>query len=221
MFEPYQSVEANYAGLMKFMEDLFVAGGALTKGEVLNENVGKITSPDGALANQIARELAEEFAAARVDELLYERRLVLSVKYGSPGKLNPEKSIIEVNESGINLLGFHQIAGMNWSTLRNALDPKDDWPRELEGAVASMASGKLPPPLSPFRTPSGIFIPVIVRAEVADRELREVVVIFVPADFREPRCVNRGFLVAEGYASDAQFPCAHFEAYVQGALGDP
>jgi hypothetical protein len=48
--------------------------------------------------------------------------------------------------------------------------------------MATMASGQLPPPLSPFRTPSGIFIPVIVRAEIVDRELRQVFVIFVPAD---------------------------------------
>jgi hypothetical protein len=36
-----------------------------------------------------------------------------------------------------------------------------------------MASGQLPPPLSPFHSPSGIFIPVIVRAEIVDRELAE------------------------------------------------
>ena len=53
---------------------------------------------------------------------------------------------------------------------------------ELEQAMATMASGQLPPPLSPFRSPSGIFIPVIVRAEIVDRELRQVFVIFVPAD---------------------------------------
>ena len=48
--------------------------------------------------------------------------------------------------------------------------------------MAAMASGQLPPPLSPFRSPSGIFIPVIVRAEIVDRVLRQVFVIFVPAD---------------------------------------
>ena len=87
VFEPYQSVVADQAGLMKFMKDLFVTG-ALTKGEVLNENVGKVSSDDGALANDIARELAEKFAAARVDEQLYERRLVISVKYADSGKLD-------------------------------------------------------------------------------------------------------------------------------------
>jgi hypothetical protein len=48
--------------------------------------------------------------------------------------------------------------------------------------MVAMASGQLPPSLSPFRSPSGIFIPVIVRAEIVDRVLRQVFVIFVPAD---------------------------------------
>jgi hypothetical protein len=48
-----------------------------------------------------------------------------------------------------------------------------------------MGAGQLPPPLSPFRSLSGIFIPVIVRAEIVDRQLRQVFVIFVPADSRQ------------------------------------
>ena len=43
VFEPYQSIEADQAGLMKFMKDLFVTG-ALTAGEVLNENVSKVST---------------------------------------------------------------------------------------------------------------------------------------------------------------------------------
>lgn len=181
VFEPYQSVVANQAGFMKFMTDLFVTG-ALTKGEVLNENVGKVCSDDGTLANEIARELEEKFAGARVDEHLYERHLIISVKYASPGKLDAENSIIEGNEDGVNLLGFHHMPGMRWSDVRNVLVTRDEWPTELEQAMATMASGQLPPPLSPFRTPSGIFIPVIVKAEIVDRKLRQVFVIFVPAD---------------------------------------
>jgi len=180
-FEPYQSIEADRAGLMKFMEDLFVTG-ALTKGEVLNENVGKVSSDDGTLANEIARELAEKFAEARVDELLYDRSLVMSVKYASPGRLDAENSMIEGNENGVNLLGFHHIPGMKWSDIRNVLVTSAEWPVELEQAMGPVASGQLPPPLSPFRSPSGIFIPVIVRAEIVDREVRRVVIIFVPAD---------------------------------------
>jgi TIR domain len=181
VFEPYQSIEGDLDGLTKFMKDLFVTG-ALTKGDVLNADVGKISSDDGARVTDIARELAEKFAAARVDEQLYERRLVMKVKYASPGKLDPENSIIEGNDDGMNLLGFSYVPGMRWSNVRNALVTSAEWPLELEQAIAAMAFGQLPPPLSPFRSPSGIFIPVIVRAESVDRELRRVVVIFVPAD---------------------------------------
>jgi hypothetical protein len=200
VFEPYQSIEADQAGLMKFMEDLFVTG-ALTKGDVLNANVGKVSSDDGVLANEIARELAEQFAAARVDEQLYERRLVISVKYTSTGKLDAENSIIEGNENGINLLGFHQMPGMTWSVVRNAFAPSPEWPMELEQAMAAMASGQLPPPLSPFRTSSGIFIPVIVRAQIVDRELRQVVVIFVPADSKRLGALIEGSSLPIGMPS--------------------
>jgi hypothetical protein len=106
----------------------------------------------------------------------------MSVKYTSPGKLDPENSIIEGNDDGMNLLGFNYMPGMRWSDVRNVLVTSAEWPLELEQAIAAMASGQLPPPLSPFRSPSGIFIPVIVRAEIVDRELRQVFVIFVPAD---------------------------------------
>ena len=181
VFEPYQSIEGDLDGLTKFMKDLFVTG-ALTKGDVLNADVAKVSGEDGARVADIARELAEKFAAARVDEQLYERRLVMSVKYASPGKLDPENSIIEGNDDGMNLLGFNYMPGMRWSDVRNVLVTSAEWPLELEQAIAAMASGQLPPPLSPFRSPSGIFIPVIVRAEIVDRELRQVFVIFVPAD---------------------------------------
>src|SRR5262249_39236905 len=181
VFEPYQSIQADHPGLTKFLKDLFVTG-ALTKGEVLNADVGKVSSDDGALANDIARELAEKFAAARVDEQLYERRLVISVKYATAGKLDAENSIIEGNESGMNLLGFRYMPGMRWADVRDVLVTSAEWPVELEQAMATVACGQLPPPLSPFRSPNGIFIPVIVRAEIVDRVLRHVFVIFVPAD---------------------------------------
>jgi len=181
VFEPYQSIEGDLHGFTKFMEDLFVTG-ALTKGDVLNPDVAKVSSEDGTLVVAIARELAEKFAAARVDEQFYERRLVMSVKYASPGELDPEKTIIEGNADGMKLLGFNYMPGMRWSDIRSVLITSHDWPLELEQAIAAMASGQLPPPLSPFRLPSGIFIPVIVRAEIVDRELRQVFVIFVPAD---------------------------------------
>jgi hypothetical protein len=181
VFEPYQSIEADQPGLIKFMKDLFVTG-ALTKGEVLNPDVAKVSSEDGTLVNDLASQLADKFAAARVDEQLYERRLVISIKYTSPGKLDPDNSIIEGNDSGLNLLGFHYMPGMKWSDVRTVLVPSSEWPLELERAMAAIAAGQLPPPLTPFRSPSGIFIPVIVKAEIVDRVLRQVFVIFVPAD---------------------------------------
>ncbi len=181
VFEPYQSIQGDLAGLKKFMVDLFVSG-ELTQKVVLNADIDKASSEDGAAAVKIAQELADKFAAARIDEQLYERRLVMSVKYASPGKLDPDKSIIEGNDDGMKLLGFSYTPGMRWSDVRNVLVASHEWPLELEQAIAAMASGQLPPPLSPFRSPSGIFIPVIVRAEIIDRELKQVFVIFVPAD---------------------------------------
>jgi len=181
VFEPYQAIEGDKGGLTKFIEDLF-ANGALTKGNVLNPDITKVSSQDRACVSKIAQELAEKFAEARVDEQLYERRLVISVKYLSPGKLDPEQTIIEGNDDGLKLLGFNYMPGMKWSDIRSALVSSHEWPQELEQAITTMGSGQLPPPLSPFRSPSGIFIPVIVKAEIVDRKLRQVFVIFVPAN---------------------------------------
>src|SRR4051794_18864673 len=177
VFEPYQSIQADQAGLVKFIRDLFVTG-ALTKGVVLNPNVGRVTSDEGATAVEIARELAEKFSAARVEEQLYERRLVISVKYTSSGAVDADNSTIEGNENGVNLLGFRHMPEIRWSDVRRVLVTSAEWPLELEQAMGAMATGQLPPPLSPFRSPSGIFIPVIVKAEVVDRQLRQVVIIF-------------------------------------------
>lgn len=220
VFEPYQSIEGDLDGLTKFMKDLFVTG-ALTKGDVLNADVAKISSEDGARVADIARELAEKFAAARVDEQLYERRLVMSVKYASPGKLDPENSIIEGNDDGMNLLGFDYVPGMRWSDVRNVLVTSAEWPLELEQAIAAMAFGQLPPPLSPFRSPSGIFIPVIVRAEIRDRELRRVCVIFVPADSQRLGALFEGSSLPRSMPATLKSYCPPLEAYIQGALGHP
>lgn len=181
VFEPYQAIEGDPAGLTKFIEDLF-AKGALTRGNVLNPDVIKVSSQDRACVTKIAQELADKFSEARVDEQLYERRLVISIKYSSPGKLDPEQTVIEGNDDGMKLLGFNYLPGMKWSDVRNVLATSQDWPMELEHAIPLMGSGQLPPPLSPFRSPAGIFIPVIVRAEIVDRNLRQVFIIFVPAD---------------------------------------
>jgi hypothetical protein len=181
VFEPYQAIEGSRTGLTKFIEDLF-ANGALTKGDVLNADVAKISSQDRVCVAKIAEELAGRFAEARVDEQLYEKRLVISVKYASPGKLDAEQTLIEGNEDGMKLLGFNYLPGMSWADVRNVLVSSQEWPLELEQAIVSMAAGQLPPSLSPFRTTSGIFIPVIVRAEIVDRKLRQIFVIFVPAD---------------------------------------
>src|SRR4030095_17192287 len=108
-----------------------------------------------------------------IEEHIYDRRVVKSAKSASPDKLDPDNSIIEGNNSGMQLLGFNYMPGMRWSDVRNVLVTSPEWPLELEKAIAAMASGQLPPPLSPFRSPSGIFIPVIVRAEIVDRELRQ------------------------------------------------
>src|SRR5262245_1914249 len=59
VFEPYQAIEGSRDGLTKFIEDLF-AKGALTKGDVLNADVAKVSSADRACVAKIAQELAEK-----------------------------------------------------------------------------------------------------------------------------------------------------------------
>ena len=110
-FQPYQAYDADEAGLLKFINELFVTG-ALTDGEVLNADVEKISSDAGTLANDVARELASKFAAARVDEQLYQTasRHLGQVRANTASSI-PENSMIEGNDNGINLLGFHYMPG--------------------------------------------------------------------------------------------------------------
>jgi hypothetical protein len=180
VFEPYQAIEGDRVGLTKFIEDLF-ANGALTNGDVLNADVAKISSQDRVSVTKIAQELADKFAEARVDEQLYERRLVMSVKYASPGKLDPEQTIIEGNDDGMKVLGFNYMPNMRWSDIRNVLVTSHEWPLELEQAIALMGSGQLPPPLSPFRSPSGIF------ARYSSFSSRRIQINSVPYS-KDPRC---------------------------------
>src|SRR5262249_15642232 len=143
VFEPYQSIEGSPEGLTKFMKDLFVSG-VLTKGNVLNADVAKVASEDGALVTNIARDLAEKFDAGRVDEQLYEKRLTISVKYSSPGKLDPDNSIIAGDAQGLSVIGFQPLPGMKWADVRNAIGTSADWPLEVEKAMPAVASGRLP-----------------------------------------------------------------------------
>jgi hypothetical protein len=57
-----------------------------------------------------------------------------------------------------------------------------DWPTELEKALPAITAGSLPPALSPVYGSTGIYIPVVAKAESVDGVVRKVVLIFVTAD---------------------------------------
>ena len=178
-FQPYQAYDADEAGILKFIDELFVSG-TFTDGTPLNAEVGLITGKLYERAQSVAHELARKFAQARVREQLYERRIVLSVRYDDKTKrFDAEASTIVGNADGLNLLGLGQVATVPWSTVRQSIGGAVDWPTVLEGALPSITAGSLPPALPPFFASSGIYIPVITKAESVDGVLEEVVLIFV------------------------------------------
>ena len=119
-FQPYQAYDADEAGILKFIDELFVSG-TFTDGIPLNKDVGQITGNLYERAQSVANELAQKFAQARVREQLYERRIVLSVRYDETKRFDAEASTIEGNADGLNLLGLGQVATVPWSTVRQSI----------------------------------------------------------------------------------------------------
>src|SRR5580704_4603025 len=180
-FQPYQAYNADDDGIRKFIDELFVKG-IFTDGKPLNSNVGQLTDKLYERADGISHELAQKFAQARVRDQLYERRIVLSVRYGDAKRFDPEASTVQGNADGLNLLGLGQVASVPWSTIRKSIAGAVDWPVQLEAALPSITAGSLPPALPPFFASGGIYLPVITKAESVDGLLQEVILIFVTMD---------------------------------------
>ena len=180
-FQPYQAYDADEAGFLKFVNELFVIG-TFTGGTAVNAAVGLVANPYYARAQSVARELAQQFAEARVREHFYERRIVISIRYDDAQRFDAEASTVEGNAEGLNLIGLDPIASMSWSAVRRSLGATVDWPEELEKALPSITEGSLPPALPPFFKSNGIYIPVIAKAESGDGMVRSLVLIFVAAE---------------------------------------
>jgi hypothetical protein len=177
-FQPYQAYNADQDGIRKFIDELFVDG-AFTDGKPLNTSVGQYTEKLYERAQNVARELAQKFAQARVRQQLYERRIVLSVRYDAAKQFDRQCSTVQGNADGLELLGLGQVANVPWSTARKSIRDTIEWPSELERALPSITAGSLPPALPPFFGSNDIYLPVITRADSVDGVLGEVVLIFV------------------------------------------
>ena len=178
-FEPYQAYSADVVGIGKFLTELFVSG-AFSGGQPLNAAVGLVTDSLFERAKNVASTLAQMFAEARVQQQLYENNISISFRHNGK-ELDRCASPIEGNEEGLRLLGLDKAANICWSAVLDALGPKIEWPSELERALPSMASGALPPTLSPFRGAGGMYIPVVARAESVDGVMQKLNVMFVEA----------------------------------------
>jgi hypothetical protein len=180
-FQPYQAYDADAAGLGKFIKELLVTGD-LTAGRVLNADVGNPTSDLFLRAREVADLLALQFAEARVHEHFYERRLVINVVHKAPDQIDAEASTIHGNAEGLNLLGLSEGVPARLAAVQARLGDNGAWLQELEQTMVTVPTGALPPALSPLRTSSGLYIPLVVKAESADGMLRQLVLIFVPAN---------------------------------------
>lgn len=180
-FQPYQAYDANQAGLLKFFTELFVSG-TFSDGKPLNPDIGLVANSYYARAKSVATELAQQFAEARVREQLYERRIVMSIQYDDAKEFDAEASSVEGNAEGLSMLGLDQLATIRWSGVRQSVGAAVDWPTELEKSLPAITAGSLPPALPPFYGSTGIYIPVVTKAESVDGVVRKLALIFVAAD---------------------------------------
>jgi hypothetical protein len=185
-FQPYQAYDGDEAGFGKFIKELFEFG-TFTEGRPLNKRIGSPGDDYYSLSKKVANQLAQQFAEARVREHFYERRLVLSVRYNDAKQLDMEESTIQGNSEGLAVLGFDQSAVVKWSTIRQAPVGMMAWPTELERTMPSITSGAMPPTLPPFRTSTGLYIPVIAKAESVDNLLRQLIILFVATNVDQLR----------------------------------
>lgn len=179
-FKPFQAYTADIDGINKLLHELFVTG-ALTGGRVLNAGIARTTSDQFRRARAVAEEVAALFAQARRREHFYERRVVLSTRFDDEGRLDPDRTVLHGNPEGLQVLGLNAARASSWRTLGGLLGDETAWMREIEAAIPTMPSGVLPPALSPLRGAGGTYIPVIVKAEVTDDRLTDLVLIFVAA----------------------------------------
>ena len=177
-FEPYQAYSGDEPGLLKFFNELFVKG-VFTSQLALNPDVGELGTEHYGRANQAAKVLAQQFALARVHEQLYDRRIVMTVKY-TDQTFDPAQTFVWSNPEGLGLLGFFSNANVPWATVcKRAVANGQEWPTQLERSLPEIARGSLPPSLPPFRSGADFFIPVITKADSVDRVIRDIVIIFV------------------------------------------
>ena len=179
-FEPYQAYSANEAGLLKFLNELFVLG-TFSGGRPLNAAVGQVTDPLYGRAREIANALAKQFADARVRQQLYESHLIISICYDNAHEFDGHASTIEGNSEGLRLLGFDKTAIVRWSDVEESHGSNSDWPAELKKALPLINAGSLPPTLPPFRIHTSMYIPVVAKADSVDGELRKLDIILVEA----------------------------------------
>jgi len=179
-FQSYQAYDATVEGLKKFLSELFVEG-VFTNGKALNADINNPATDYYARARDVCKVLAARFTEARVKEHLYDRRIVVALHYDDGGLLNRDKTTIEGNPEGLDLLGLRQASVTPWSTVQKSLGPRGGWLTELEAALPAVTTGALPPGLAPYRSHSGLYLPIVVKAESADGIPRHLVVIFVSA----------------------------------------
>jgi hypothetical protein len=177
-FEPYQAYNADEAGILKFIDELFVKG-IFTDGTPINAQVGELTGEFHQRAQNVACELAQKFTLARVKEHFYARRIVLSACYDKTKRFDATASTVQGNDAGLHLLGLDNVEKVSWSTVRQSVGDQADWPSALERALQSITTGVLPRGLPPFLKSEQIYIPVIAKAESMDSMVHEVVLIFV------------------------------------------
>jgi hypothetical protein len=180
-FQAYQSYDGDEPGILKFIDELFVKG-TFTDNRPLNPKIGLLADEIHWVAQSVARQLAQKFAAARLQQQFYERRVVFSVRYDAANQFDPKASTVYGNAEGMKLLGFGEAKSVPWSAVRSSMGDPEDWPSVLEKAIPSITGGALPPTLPPFLASGTVYIPGVAGALGSDDGLKEVVLTFAAVD---------------------------------------
>ncbi len=179
----WQAVKADNEGLKAFFENLF-ANGTYTGGTRINPKVK--TDPDyRQRLKDAVKEVGEEFAAFRVEERFYAKRLTISspnlesATGRVPSKLRFDTAVIDGSPETLALFGVE--AGASWATVKDRCSrfSSDDWLAEIEEVVAMAQNKVLARTLTPFRGGGHTYIPVVSRIESIEGKPSRLNVIFV------------------------------------------
>ena len=181
----WNAFKANTDDLKRFFKMLYV-GGNFTNGEKINPKIDNDPDFRNRL-NEAVAEIETEFAAFRIEEKFFTKRIDVSSPPTQsptgariPSKLNFETAEIRGSDETLSIFGVQD--GAAWSALKRVCceHTNDRWLIEVEDVLRLTKDKLVAHTLTPFRNKQQrTFIPIITRIESIDGAPSKLNVIFV------------------------------------------